>query len=503
LTLLPGTVTSGAGATITVGGHARTFHIGDNVTPAELLAIYEVQSGGQTIVLDSRGRADGGSFSLNSAFGGAAQIDGLTVPKNVTAIDYLSSSSSINVKGDLLNYGAIQDVSNGGQVSANISAINIVNERSGSITTTSKDISSAAPDLVFNAVQDFTNLGTVNSGGALTISAGGSILNGLTAGSAISASSQVHSTAMLGANNNVVLQSLNIVNTGTITSAGANITASATANQVLSVNNTAGIFSAQNGAINIRDAAYTGSADTNISGGNFLSQQVNLNAGGGTLNFNADDVTGVVNSSGNAVHVAASTSNLVLGSQCLTGDPTYFNDKGDITITADINTTEDLAIIASGNIIAKDNTVANIIATNGVGHNVTLIAGAHFSSTSGSSTTTIPGANGTAVALDGGSTTGGSIDLSAANSNLLISSAGTSDHAGGILLAAFAGTDANSGRVVLPAGSNLNASSTFGNGPITIIAGGNSKHCNCAGKCKCRWQQCFSKHDCRQWSTGL
>jgi len=80
-----------------------------------------------------------------------------------------------------------------------------------------------------------------------------------------------------------------------------------------------GTFSAQNGAINFNNTA----GNTAVWGGNYLSQQINLNAGAGTIDFSADQVTGVLSSSGNAVHVLASTPELRLGDQHLTGDPTF------------------------------------------------------------------------------------------------------------------------------------------------------------------------------------
>ena len=110
------------------------FHTGDKVTAAELVAIEQAQAGGQTLQLDGQGRASGGTFSLTSVTSnsGPISVASVIVPKNVTAIDQVSAKSSVNLSGDLTNYGSIDEVAKSNQAgSASLSALDIVNESDG------------------------------------------------------------------------------------------------------------------------------------------------------------------------------------------------------------------------------------------------------------------------------------------------------------------------------------------------------------------------------------
>ncbi len=86
-----------------------------------------------------------------------------------------------------------------------------------------------------------------------------------------------------------------------------------------------------------------------------------------------NELTGVVNTSGSAAHVSANTADLILGTQCLFGDPTYYN-TGNIIIGGDIKVSDDLAIIAGGNITTNQNRVS--IRSNG-NDIVVIVAGAN------------------------------------------------------------------------------------------------------------------------------
>jgi fibronectin-binding autotransporter adhesin len=433
-------LTSGNSATINIDGVKSTFKSGDMVTAAELVAISQTQHGGsQKLLLDNLGRADGGSFSLNSLTspGSSIQVTGLVVPQNVSAYDYLTSKSNISLSGDLLNYGSIVDVAKGHGLSANISAADIINETGGTITTVGHGAHSANVDLSLSAPQDFVNDGTISASGSLNVSAP------------------------------------QINNSGTISSAHGNITLGTTGDQVLTVNNTGGTFSAPSGAINVRDAAYSGLSNTTVTGGNFLSQQLNLNSGGGTINANVGEVTGSLNSSGNAVHVQTSTNTLVLGQQNLSGDPTFYNDSGDIVITGNLTFSEDLAIIASGNITATAGLSSINLSDATNGHNLTMVAGASVAGAGGDTVTTLPSlvsASGP-VTVTGASSTGGNIDLTGANSNFNIDVTG-SNTAGNVTLIAYSSGISN-GRVLLPSASQIDLSTSGANfgGTLTVIAG--------------------------------
>jgi fibronectin-binding autotransporter adhesin len=451
-----GTINHGTAVTVNVGGGTVSYHAGDKITAGELVAIEQAQTkGGQHIVLDAQGRAIGGSFSLNSVGSPSGySITSVVVPANVTAVDRVTLNSNIKIDGDLTNYGSILEIGKGSSAStANITALDITNEAGGSVT--SRSLSA----LNLTAVQDFTNKGTISSSGTLSISAGGTITN----------KSSITSAGDL------TFQAPNIVNAGTVVSSTGNINLGTAGDQGLTVSNSHGTLSAANGAINVRDASYNGLSDTTLTGGNLLSQQLNLNAGGGTTNVNVGELTGTVTSTGNAVHVEAATQSLVIGSQNLTGDPTYFNDNGGIVIDGNIVVAQSLAIIASGDITATSK-LQQIQAQDGTGqgYDITIVAGANVTTGSANSTSGIPGTNalGT-VTFSGGSATGGSVDFSGAASNLAIDASSTINaKAGNITLAAYVG-GANTGAVLLPPTSlitSVSKGSTYGN--VTILAGG-------------------------------
>jgi len=473
--LQPGIISQGSEVSVSLDGIKTTFHTGDMVTPGELVAIYQSQGyGGQKIILDSQGRADGGSFSLNSVLAPTrqVQVSGIVVPQNVSAFDYVSGKSNLSLSGDLLNYGSIIDITRGGQqATANISALNIVNESGGLISTVGRHGDAGVVDLNLSAMRDFTNMGTISSSGALNISAGHNLVNGV----AVSGGTGGAAVASITAVGSVNLQAPNIVNSGSISSTSGDITlGTAAGSQNLQVDNTQGVISALTGNINIRDAGFNGSGNAHVFGGDLLSQNLNLNSGEGTINVDVHDLTGAVVSSGNAVHVNVSTSNLVLGAQKLTGDPTYYNDAGDITITAPIDVSEDLAIVASGNILATSGlTHINAIDGTGQGKNISLIAGATITTTDTNSTSTIPGNKAAAdvqVSFTG-NPGGAAIDLSGADPNLSISSASNTGNknGGNVLIAAFG----SAGGINLPSSSNIDASGngTGTGGDVTICSG--------------------------------
>ena len=116
---------------------------------------------------------------------------------------------------------------------------------------------------------------------------------------------------------------------------------------IYSVNNYKGEISAVAGAINVRDASYTGSSNSYIYGGDLFSQELNLHSGLGTADANVKSLTGVINGTGTASHVRASTDVLTIGNVCLTGDPTFFNTSGGILINNDVIVQEDLVFVAS------------------------------------------------------------------------------------------------------------------------------------------------------------
>ncbi len=464
--LQPGMLRNGASADIVVGGNRTLLHAGDMVSPAELVAVEQVSAGGQKIQIDAQGRAIGGTFSLNALTNGAVAVTSIVIPNNVTALDNVGAKSNVSISGDLLNYGSIVDISHGGHgASSSISALDIVNEAGGSITAGSSStnlahgVSKAQVNLDLNATKDFSNLGTITISGSLSVQAGGSLTN----------------AGNITALHDITLSTSTIANSGSIVSRQGNLNLYSPANQSLIVNNSGGTLSAAVGAINVHDSAYSGTGDVSIAGGSLLSQSLNLNAGAGTINVNVENISGKVNSTGNAVHVQVQTGDLILGTQKLTGDPTFYNDSGNIDLTGDVVVSESLAIVASGDITA-DATVTQIAAQNaGQGFDINIIAGVNVmtSGGGGDSTTTVPGTQATSgISFTGASTSGGKVDFSGAASNLQINSSSTAsnNNGGNVTIAAYGGQSGTSGQILLPTGSNINASG-FGtgfNGNVTI-----------------------------------
>ncbi|MDZ4832700.1 MAG: hypothetical protein SGJ27_02750 [Candidatus Melainabacteria bacterium] len=415
-----------ASVQISVGGETKTVTAGTQVTAAEYVAVKQVLAGvGQSVNIGAGGSATGGNVDLSAitSRGDVLKASDLTVPVNVTAIGDFSKGSEFRLKGDLTNSGTVHALdSSGNGKGGTLRADDIFNNANALI---SSDV-----DLNLNS-NSLTNSGAISSQGNLTIT------------------------------------SSNVTNSGTISSA-KNVNLNAQSNGGINVNSTGGTISAAN------DINVNANADSSLIGGDYLSQNLNLNAGAGTIATNLGEVTGNVNSTGYAVHFASQSETLHIGDTNLI-DPTFYN-IGDITFTGSVNVAADLTVIATGNI--TDNQVGSInITTNNAGvavngGNLTIIAGANITSTVGPADPTLPTANlGSDVTFNQGSISGGSITLSRVQLNTSGSAGG---NGGNVLLAAFGGIGAGSGVVNL---STLFSSSiTTGgngagtNGDITVIA---------------------------------
>ncbi|MFX7507139.1 hypothetical protein ABTJ37_22745, partial [Acinetobacter baumannii] len=78
---------------------------------------------------------------------------------------------------------------------------------------------------------------------------------------------------------------------------------------------------------------YVGSNNVNLNGGNYLSNNLNIYAGSGSISTNVGTVSGNLNTAAGQAHVLASTPNLVLGSNAVSGDPIFANSGGNIVIS--------------------------------------------------------------------------------------------------------------------------------------------------------------------------
>jgi hypothetical protein len=477
-----------AAAQLNVGGTVKTVNPGDTLTAAEHVALLQILNGGQqSIQLNANGIATGGTFSLAML---NQTINNLVIPKGVTAIQDFGTGSNVNLTGNLTNSGSIYAIStNAAVTNAIFNATNIFNQQGGILSSIlptnglpglNSALNISQLDLTLNALQNIINAGTIRSSGALSLNAGGSIINALPAG--ITGPSPV-----MQAMTNLNLSSAigNITNSG-IMSAMSNINVIAQATRDLTINNVAGQLQAINGSINIRDALFTGKANTRLWGGDVIAKELNMFSGKGIATINVEKLTPLVNITAGEAHVTTASDILRLGSINLSGDPSFFNTAGDVEITSDlIFDGEKLAIVASGNILTGNYVGPNagpVISTNctsclsGNGGDILMVAGADFTSNGPSVLLPPPpGDTSSILTINGGNAAGGRIDLSVGDALTQLSSTGgsTGGGAGGnIQLIAFAGNDGNSGTIKIPTAVTVDASGGTGaNGNITMIAG--------------------------------
>ncbi len=408
---------------IQVGGVTKTVSAGSQVTAAEYVAAKQVLAGGgQKVVINNAGAATGGDVDLSAITGkgDVLRASDLTVPVNVTTTGDFSKGSEFRLLGDLTNSGTVHALDGSGNGRGGTL-------RADSILNNSGALISSDVDLNLQGDKSITNYGTITSAGNLT------------------------------------LTSASITNRGSVSSAKDVSLNAAPDAASLSVDNAGGTISAANN-INVN----TNDLNANLSGGDYLSQNLNLNAGAGTIDANVGNVTGNVVSSGNAVHFAAASETLNIGETNLI-DPTFYN-LGNINFTGNINVAgADLTVIATGNITESaigDFTISTTGA--GSGGNLTMVAGANITAFSAAASPNVNGGTPSDVTFNQGSIAGGSIQLG----NVTMNTTGAAGGNGGnVLLAAFGGTGANSGVIDLNVGT-LTATGS------SILTGGNGAGSN-------------------------
>gem|GEM_PF-993607 len=454
-----------ASVSINVGGENKTVQAGSKVTAAEYVAAKQaLVSGGQTVTLDSDGRATGGSVDLSAMTAGnqKMKVEDLVVPVSVTASGDFGKGGDVRIKGDLVNSGSINAYSSTGNVNAIIRADNITNNSGADITST-------VSDLTLQADKYLSNFGTINATGNLTVVGERSVTN---SGSVI-------------ADGNLNIQAPKVTNSGALASTYASVNVGTTVDNDVVVNNYGGSISALNGAINLRDSAYVAEHDTIVVGGDLFSEELNLYTGGGTSDVYVNELTGVVSTTGTAAHVSANTGTLSIGEQCLTGDPTYFN-TGNINILGNIVVGEDLAIIAGQNITFSTPNPVTIQArdASGNGCDIVMVAGANVSGTGSQTPTNLPAqspgnisGNALSASFSGASATGGNISLGFAQLvNIDSSGSGTNTSAGDITLAAYSNGSTGGNINLGPSFGSITAkgNGTGANGAITVVGESNS-----------------------------
>lgn len=405
----PSPVTSGT-VFINEAGRFRGVTPSTMVTPAEAAAVAQVlASSKQGIELSALGNAIGGRFVVPQSL----LINNLVVPSHMQVIRDFAGSASLDLLGNFVNSGTFYAVSTDtANTLATIQAANIVNNKNALLTT--------------------------------VLPAGG--LAGF--GNAIS-------------NLSLALVTNSLRNEGIISSAG-DLSISAPANS-LNINNNYGTIAAV-GNISVSAPNAVTLIGGSLNAGNF----VNFSAGS-ALNVYAHDIVGKVSATACDAHVGAATGNLVLGSIIASGDPTFYNVGGSITVTSD--TTGGAAITyVAGQDILIDTSAGNVnIATtdaNGKGYPVSFIAGANIVGPSGSGILQ----TGETLKVTGASLTGGDIKITSTNGTLSLDTRGTAAgaSAGDVLMVAY--SNQAGGNIDLK-GSTTFAFSTLGkSGNITMFA---------------------------------
>ncbi len=425
--------------TLIIGNH--NLEVGSNqaLTPAEAIALSQVLSTNhQTLVLDALGQGVGGSLNTSSL---GSQVNNLEVSSGVTLVD---NSKTLILTGNLANYG---DIVFGG--SGNLQANNILNEGSGLIS------SSGTLGITTNAL--------INEGG------------------------------IYGANG-VNINAPVVYNAGTVESALGNINI-ANANMLDVTGTQNSVFEANNGNINIDVNATSLSQGMNLAYGNYLSNELNLNAGNGFVQGVTGNVSGQININANSAHLATASKDMLLGNDLVNGDPTYVNLLGDISLNGAVTTNgNNLAIIANGNINVATGGIAAYVNTGSStanSGNVVMIAGVGTNVSGGSvNSSTIPvggsPATSTVTVSLGSATgnTGGNIDL-VSNNNLATSvavintaSAFANGNGGNVTL--LAQSNGSSGGEVITSAGTINygivtgGNGTGNNGNVTVIGTANS-----------------------------
>ncbi len=337
----------------------RIFADERSVTAAEYVASSASTMGhSQSIVLDGQGAAVGGTFSLNQVE--TNKVGELVVPANVTALDNFSRNSSLGITGQLINYGDIYGLSTNSRITSGlISAGDITNEAGGLISTTlpSSIVATVSPSghldsgvgLSLIAANDISNSGTISSAGALTLTAtNGSISNipgyvfpkpnpgGPVPDFVIRTNPVIQAVGnvnLYAGNGNVTNGGLIASKRGDINIDGAfrpsswssagNGSSSGSDSVDININGAGGTFQAQQGNINVRNAAYDGANNITMQGGDYLSQNLNLYSGTGAITGQIGNVTGVLNTHAGVEHLFANSENLALGNNKVLGDPTF------------------------------------------------------------------------------------------------------------------------------------------------------------------------------------
>ena len=333
---------------VMMGGVRETIMPGQMVTAAQYVAMQQVATTGQqTLVLSNHGTAISGLITL--AAGQVSPLSNIEDPRNVI-IDTVgfTTSNPLNVTGSTQVFGSIYTLQQTANVTAALDSGSLFVGTRGSISDSFSNQSLfnnifGSNGLTIGVLGSLTNQGTINSIGTLSVSA--NQINNVSVGN--------HQAVISAANVNLFSNSGSVKNSGEIIANTGNVQFNAPENQNISIVNT-GTVQALQGNISVRDASYSGNANLALSGGgNWLSENLNLNSGSGVATANMGNVTGAINTNAGEAHVLAATQDLIIGNTNLSGDPSYFNTLGEVTIAGNLNFsgTRTYAIVANTNIV--------------------------------------------------------------------------------------------------------------------------------------------------------
>jgi fibronectin-binding autotransporter adhesin len=470
----PGTITLGgrlaADGRIS-GGTAVSILPGALLTPAMNAALWQTITGGQSLLLNLSGAATGGTARLNSNWAGS--LSALVVPAGVAvnAVNFntshpLAVAGSANISGSLyalqtsagvtaqLNTGKDLIVGSGGLISGSLPA--------GFIGTDPGKLF-ASQHLILNVLGNFTNSGTVTVPGNLNINVGGTLANATVNGS---------TAATLSAQNlNIFSSSGNVINSGLMSAVNNININTVTANTDLNVNNAGGTLQALN-SINLRDSLYAGSSNLNLTGGDWLSRELNLYSGKGSVAVNVGNLTGTVNTHAGCAHIGAVTPSLHMGILDVSGDPFVYNNGGDLDLASVTFPATYLVGTASGSIYtSSEGTAIDTSSVTGNGGNVVLAAGVTATDTDGTITLARSGTGGD-IYLTAGTTPLGNTAASITGINTSSSISGS--NGGNVTLLAVSNSPGSNtgGHIFLPAGAQINnqGAGTGSNGNVTMVA---------------------------------
>lgn len=360
--LTPGRMADAAPIVINEGGTNKTVFPTSMLTPAERLAVYQVFStNNQTIQLDPNGTAVGGSFVIGPNF--SNYVSSLTIPNGVTAIKDFGQSNILNLVGNLTNSGTFYAASSVPNVQvATIAASNINNLATGlisSVLPTDGFFSSFQSVLSMNlvATNNIQNMGRIESSGNLLLAAGGSVVNSAQS-SALASLLQNQTQPIMSALNNLSLFAATgiIRNEGSIISYRGSIDASTVSSLIdslphdfaktLAIDNTNGSLSAILGDVNLSNP----NGAISLYSGSVQSRSINFEALTEVLSSRANFNGGVININADAAFVDTTGANSVLGNVCLKGDPTFYNDTGDLVVSGNLVASEPIYLMAAGGI---------------------------------------------------------------------------------------------------------------------------------------------------------